>query len=582
MRKTKIVCTIGPASDSSETIRALLEAGMDVARLNMSHGAREEHQERIRKLRTIAGEMGKVMALMLDTRGPEVRIKTFKQGFVQLRQEDAFTLTTAEVEGDNDIVAVTYPHLHAEVAVGSRILLDDGLLALEVTAIKGRNIICRVVTGGELSNRKGINVPGVSLNLPSLSEQDLGDIRFGVGLGIDFVAASFVRKPEDVIRIKEVLEGLKSQAKIIAKIESQEGVNNIDSILELADGIMVARGDLGVEIPVEDVPLVQKQLIEKCNRTGKPVITATQMLDSMSRNPRPTRAEASDVANAILDGTDAVMLSGETAAGKYPVESVRTMAKIAVRTEESLKRSSLAEFMPVMMEQSVTDAISFATCHTAEILKVAAIITSTEAGYTARMVSKYRPKAPIIAVTPYERTANQLALTWGIVPLPAPPMNSTDDMFESAINVSLKAGHIKKGDMVAITAGIPVGVSGTTNLLRVHTVGDIILKGTGIGRRAATGSVLKAGTAEEAGRIVNGQILVAQATDSEYLPALEKAGGLVAEEGGLTSHAAIVGLSLGIPVVVGARDALKILAEGETITIDSTRGLIYRGKATIL
>ncbi|HHX76824.1 MAG TPA: pyruvate kinase [Firmicutes bacterium] len=582
MRKTKIVCTIGPASESSETIHALLEAGMDVARLNMSHGTREEHKERIRKLRTIAGELGKVMALMLDTRGPEVRIKTFKQGSVQLKQDDSFILTTAEVEGDNGIVAVSYPHLHAEVTAGNRILLDDGLLALEVTAVKGQNIICRVVTGGELSDRKGINIPGVSLNLPPLSDQDLEDIRFGAELGIDFVAASFVRKPADVIRIKEVLEELGSQAKIIAKIESQEGVNNIDSILELADGIMVARGDLGVEIPVEDVPLVQKQLIEKCNRAGKPVIIATQMLDSMSRNPRPTRAEASDVANAILDGTDAVMLSGETAAGKYPVESVRTMAKIALRTEDSLIYSTLAEHEPAMMEQSVTDAISFATCHTAEILKVAAIITSTESGHTARMVSKYRPRAPVIAVTPYERVANQLALTWGVIPLPAPPMNSTDDMFESAVNASLKAGYIKKGDMVVITAGIPVGVSGATNLLRVHTVGDIILKGTGIGRRAVTGSVFRARTAEEAGQIVKGQVLVVKATDSEYLPALEKAGGLVTEEGGLTSHAAIVGLSLGIPVVVGARDALEILEEGETITIDSTRGLIYRGKATIL
>lgn len=582
MRRTKIVCTIGPASDDSNVLAKLITAGMDVARLNLSHGTREEHVERIRKIRTIARELGKIVALLLDTRGPEVRVKTFSKGAVMLKQGALFTLTANEVEGNENMVSVTYPNLPKEVAVGNAVLLDDGLIALKVVRVEGQNIVCQVVTGGELSNRKGINIPGVSLSLPALSEKDLDDIRFGARHGIDFIAASFVRKSEDIIAIKEVLEEERSSAKIIAKIENEEGVHNLESILEIADGIMVARGDLGVEIPTEDVPLVQKYLIEKCNHAGKPVITATQMLDSMIRNPRPTRAEASDVANAIFDGTDAVMLSGETAAGKYPVESVETMARIAMRTEEALHFETILEEFAPLMEHNVTDAISYSTCYTAQLLDVAAIVTSTQSGYTARMVSKFRPRALILAVTPKEKVANQLALTWGVYPLMSPPMNNTDDMFESAVEACLKTGRIKKGDMIVITAGIPVGVAGTTNLLRVHTVGDIALRGAGIGRRSVTGTVVVAKTPEEAQQLKKGDILVTTSTDSEFLPYLEKAAGLITEEGGLTSHGAIVGLNFGIPVVVGAQDAVIILKTGETVTIDGTRGLIYRGRATIL
>ena len=582
MRKTKIVCTIGPASESPAVLEKLIKAGMNVARLNLSHGTREEHVERIRNIRLLARELKQVVALLLDTRGPEVRVKTFSKGSVYLKQGSLFTLTTAEVEGNESKVSVTYPNLPQEVAAGNKVLLDDGLIALKVMRVEGQNIVCQVETGGELSNRKGINIPGVSLSLPALSERDLDDIRFGAQHGIDFVAASFVRKSEDILAIKEVLENERSAARIIAKIENEEGVNNLESILEIADGIMVARGDLGVEIPAEDVPLVQKFLIEKCNQAGKPVITATQMLDSMIRNPRPTRAEASDVANAIFDGTDAVMLSGETAAGKYPVESVETMARIANRTEEALDFETILEDFPPLMEHNVTDAISFSTCYTAQILNVSAIITSTQSGYTARMVSKFRPRAPIFAVTPKEKVANQLALTWGVYPLMAPPMNNTDDMFEAAVEVCLKAGYVQKGEMIVITAGIPVGVAGTTNLLRVHTVGDIAVRGTGIGRRSVTGKVVVARTPEEAQQLKKGDILVTTATDSEFLPCLERAAGLITEEGGLTSHGAIVGLNLGIPVVVGAQDAVSILKTGETVTIDGTRGLIYRGRATIL
>lgn len=582
MRKTKIVCTIGPSSEDPEILEKLISTGMDVARLNLSHGSREEHAERIRKIRTISSQLNKVVALLLDTRGPEVRVKTFKNGSIFLKEGSLFTLITEEVEGDENIVSVTYGNLSKEVSIGNRVLLDDGLIAMEVVKVEGNKIVCEVITGGELSNRKGINIPGVSLNLPFLSDKDIEDIRFGARHGIDFIAASFVRNHEDVIAIKEILEQERSYAKIIAKIENEEGVKNIDAILDVADGVMVARGDLGVEIPAEDVPLVQKILIEKSNLAGKPVITATQMLDSMIRNPRPTRAEASDVANAIFDGTDAVMLSGETAAGKYPIESVATMARIAERTEQALKYEAILDEFATLKEHSVTDAISYATCHSAQVLGVSAIITSTQSGYTARMVSKYRPKPPIVAVTPREKVANQLALTWGVYPLMSPPMNTTDDMFEAAVEVSLKAQYIKKGDMVVITAGIPVGVAGTTNLLRIHTIGDIAIKGTGIGRKAVTGSVLIARTPEEAKGLQEGDILVTSSTDSEYLPYIEKAVGLITEEGGLTSHGAIVGLNFGIPVVVGARDALSVLKSGETITIDSTRGLIYRGKATIL
>jgi pyruvate kinase len=582
MRKTKIVCTIGPASADIDILRKLITAGMDVARLNLSHGTWEERMEHIRKIRQLARELNRVVALLLDTRGPEVRIKTFSKGSVYLKQGDLFTLTAEEVEGNEVQVSVTYANLPGEVAVGNHVLLDDGLIAMKVVRVEGADIVCEVVTGGELSNRKGINIPGVSLNLPTLSESDLEDIRFGARQGIDFIAASFVRKPEDIIAIKEVLEEQKSDARIFAKIENEEGVNNLESILQFADGVMVARGDLGVEIPPEDVPLVQKYLIERCNQAGKPVITATQMLDSMIRNPRPTRAEASDVANAILDGTDAIMLSGETAAGKYPVKAVETMARIALRTEEALDFETILEEFPSMMEQTVTDAISFSTCHTAQLLNVAAIVTPTQSGHTARMISKFRPRAPILAVTPNEKVANQLAMTWGVYPLLAPPVSTTDEMFGVTVEACLNTGYVKKGEMIVITAGIPVGVAGTTNLLRVHTLGDIILKGLGIGRCSVTGSVVVAATPEEARQLNEGDILVTHSTDNIPLSSLEKAAGLITEEGGMTSHGAIVGMNFGIPVVVGARDAVTILMTGETVTIDGTRGLVYRGRAATM
>jgi pyruvate kinase len=579
MRRTKIVCTLGPASSTVETLKELLAAGMNVARFNFSHGTHDEHAVTIAAARRAARDTN--LALLLDTKGPEIRIGTFTAGKVDVREGDLFTLTTELVEGDEKRVHINYPGIVQDVQPGMKVLLDDGLIVMDVLHVGETEVQCRVITGGELSNRKGVNIPGAVLNLPAMSDKDREDIHFAVDNDLDFIAASFVRKADDVLAIRAVLEARRSDIQIIAKIESQEGVDNLDKILAAADGIMVARGDLGVEIPTEDVPLVQKMIISKCNAAGKPVITATQMLDSMIRNPRPTRAEASDVANAIFDGTDAVMLSGETAVGKYPLEAVRTMARIAERAETAFHYARILEHFEAPMERSVTDAISYATCHASQELGAAAVITATQSGFTARNVSKYKPKARIIAVTPRERVARRLALTWGVFPVMCRPTTTTDEMFSAAIEASLLSGYIKNGDLVLITAGVPVGLSGTTNLMRVHTVGEILLQGTGLGKKAVTGRIRVARNAMEAAQLQEGEILATPATDSGYIPYLSKAAGLLVEEGGLTSHAAVVALHMGLPVVVGATDALEYLQTGDLVTLDTVRGLVYRGKATI-
>lgn len=581
MRRTKIVCTLGPASSSVPMLKQLIDAGMNVARLNFSHGTHPEHGETIVAARRAAHEQGQNLALLLDTKGPEIRIGTFPEGSVTLTEGSSFTLTTEDVEGSRERVSVNYPDIVRDVRVGMRVLLDDGLIVLQVEHVGETDVRCLVMTGGELSNRKGVNIPGADLNLPAISEKDREDIIFGIKNDLDFIAASFVRKAEDVLAIRAILEAHRSGIQIIAKIENQEGVDNLEKILAVSDGVMVARGDLGVEIPAEDVPLVQKAIISKCNKAGKPVITATQMLDSMIRNPRPTRAEASDVANAIFDGTDAVMLSGETAVGKYPLEAVHTMARIAERAETALHYARILESFEPPEERSVTDAISYATCHAAQELSAAAIITATQSGFTARNVSKYKPKARIIAVTPREPVARRLALTWGVFPVLCRPTTTTDEMFSAAIEASLRSGYIHNGDLVLITAGVPVGLSGTTNLMRVHTVGEILLRGTGLGKQPVTAHVRLARSGEEAGSIQDGEILVAPCTDSSYVPYLNKAAGLVVEEGGLTSHAAVVALHLGLPVIVGAVGATELLSTGDLVTIDTVRGLVYSGKATI-
>ena len=582
MRRTKIVCTLGPASSTVPILKQLMAAGMDVARLNFSHGTHEEHAVTIAAARQAIAEQRCNLALLLDTKGPEIRIGTFAEGKIILQSGEHFTFITDEVIGNETGVHINYPGIIHDVEPGMKILLDDGLIILEVIEITSNEVRCLVLNGGELSNRKGVNVPGALLKLPAISDKDKEDIVFAVNNDFDFIAASFVRKPSDVLAIRAILEEHRSQIQIIAKIENQEGVDNLDKILSVADGIMVARGDLGVEIPTEDVPLVQKMIITKCNSVGKPVITATQMLDSMIRNPRPTSAEASDVANAIFDGTDAVMLSGETAVGRFPLETVQTMARIAERAETALHYAQMLENFNPPEERSVTDAISYATCYAAQELGAKAIITATQSGFTAKAVSKYKPKARIIAVTPREPVARKLALTWGTFPVLCRPTNSTDEMFATAIEAALGSGYISNGDLVIITAGVPVGVSGTTNLLRVHTVGEILMRGTGLGKKTATGKVRIALNGEEAERLEDGEILVAPCTDSEYIPYLRRAAGLIVEEGGLTSHAAVVAIHMGLPVIVGVDDAVANLTNGETVTLDTVRGLIYRGKATIL
>ena len=582
MRKTKIVCTIGPASDDPEILRQIIRAGMDVARLNFSHGTHEDHATRISLIRQLAAEERKHIALMLDTKGPEIRIGTFVNGSVLLAGGDEFTLTVSPIEGTDKRVSVTYANLAQDIEVGDRLLLDDGLIEMSVIAIEGPDITCRVVVGGVLSNRKGINIPSRRVNLPTISAQDEADLRFGIEQGVDYVAASFMRNSTDVHEIRKFLEKNGAEIPIIAKIENKEGIDNLDAILKFSDGLMVARGDMGVEFPAEEVPIIQKRMIEKCNRVGKPVITATQMLDSMIRNPRPTRAEASDIANAIFDGSDAIMLSGETASGKYPVESVLTMARIAERSEKALACENKRRLRADGTVSTTTDAISHATVQVANELGAAAIVTSTQSGSTARMVSKYRPQAPVVAVTTQAEIARRMSLFWGVHPIIGDVVNNTDELMDNAVKRSLEEGYIKNGDLVVITAGVPVGVPGTTNLLRVHVVGDVVARGSGIGSLVGEGTACVVRSAEEAERFMQrGDILVVQATDRDYMAALESAGGIITEEGGLTSHAAIVGLNLGIPTIVGVAGITKLLSTGTLVTMDSARGLIYRGHAKV-
>ncbi|WP_026584587.1 pyruvate kinase [Bacillus sp. J33] len=586
MRKTKIVCTIGPASESVEKLTQLIEAGMNVARLNFSHGDFQEHGQRIQNIREAAGKTGKTVAILLDTKGPEIRTNNMRDGAIELKAGDDIVISMNEVEGTPEKFSVTYAGLIDDVHTGSKILLDDGLIGLEVTKIDKANseIHTKILNSGTLKNKKGVNVPGVSVNLPGITEKDAQDILFGIEQRIDFIAASFVRRASDVLEIRQLLEeNNASYINIIPKIENQEGVDNIDEILEISDGLMVARGDLGVEIPAEEVPLVQKKLIKKCNVQGKPVITATQMLDSMQRNPRPTRAEASDVANAIFDGTDAIMLSGETAAGLYPVEAVQTMHNIASRAETALDHKEILSNRSKDNEHNITDAIGQSVAHTALNLDVNAIITPTESGHTARMISKYRPKAPIVAVTSNDHVSRRLALTWGVYPQIGQRATTTDDMLDIAVEESLNSGIVASGDLVVITAGVPVGEAGTTNLMKIHVVGDILAKAQGIGRKSAFGKVVVARNAEEAlAKVTEGSILVTIGSDREMVPAIEKCSALITEEGGLTSHAAVVGLNIGIPVIVGVERATALLKDGQEVTVDSQRGVIYNGHASVL
>jgi pyruvate kinase len=585
MKKTKIVATIGPASESKDVLKKLFLNGVNVCRLNFSHGSHEEHQKRIDLIKEVRQELDLPIAIMLDTKGPEIRIGNFKDSTIEIKQDDIFTLTTRDVMGDESIVSISYKGLPNDVEVGGRILIDDGLVEFKILEIiNNTDIKCVAINSGTLKNHKGVNVPNVKINLPAVTQKDIDDIKFGIKNEIDFIAVSFVRTADDVNVIRRILEENNGQnIQLISKIESQQGVDNIDEILQVSDGIMVARGDLGVEVQTEEIPLIQKMLIKKCKMAGKPVITATQMLDSMMRNPRPTRAEVTDVANAILDGSSAIMLSGETAAGKYPVEAVKMMHSIAVRTENSLNYEELLKTTTGMTQLTITNAIGKATCTTAQDLDVAAIITATSSGYTSKAISKFRPKAPIVAVTTTETVRRRLALEWGVYPILAPESTSTDEVLENSINAAIRNGYVKEGDLVVITAGIPVGLSGTTNMIKVHTIGKVLLTGQGIGSKVGTGRVCIANSEEDLlNNFEDGDIIVTSSTYKEMVKFMERASAIITEEGGLTSHSAIVGLNLEKPTIVGAKDARNILKNGDIVTVDSSTGQVYKGQAKVL
>lgn len=470
MRKTKIICTIGPASESEEKLKELMLAGMNVARFNFSHGSHEEHKIKFDRVVKVSNELGMPVATLLDTKGPEIRLKDIEGGRTELKTGQKFVLTTDEMLGTSEKVTISYKNLKNDISVGTTILIDDGLIEMVVDDINETDIICTVINGGFISNHKGVNVPGAVLSMPYISDVDRSDIMFGCDMGFDFLAASFVRCKEDILEVRKILEDHGSRMKIIAKIENMQGIHNLDEILEVSDGIMVARGDMGVEIPMEEVPIAQKQMIKKAELLGKLVITATQMLESMIKNPRPTRAETADIANAIYDGTTAIMLSGESAAGMYPVEAVKTMARIAERTEQDIDYNGRMRQREETDSLNITNAISHATCTTAMDLKAAAIITVTISGFTAGMISRYKPSCPIIACSVSPRVCRQLNLFWGVTPVWIARENTTDDLFEEAVHAAEEAGYIKKGDRVVLTAGVPLGVSGKTNMIRVVEV----------------------------------------------------------------------------------------------------------------
>ncbi|HCV1634978.1 TPA: pyruvate kinase [Staphylococcus aureus] len=585
MRKTKIVCTIGPASESEEMIEKLINAGMNVARLNFSHGSHEEHKGRIDTIRKVAKRLDKIVAILLDTKGPEIRTHNMKDGIIELERGNEVIVSMNEVEGTPEKFSVTYENLINDVQVGSYILLDDGLIELQVKDIDHakKEVKCDILNSGELKNKKGVNLPGVRVSLPGITEKDAEDIRFGIKENVDFIAASFVRRPSDVLEIREILEEQKANISVFPKIENQEGIDNIEEILEVSDGLMVARGDMGVEIPPEKVPMVQKDLIRQCNKLGKPVITATQMLDSMQRNPRATRAEASDVANAIYDGTDAVMLSGETAAGLYPEEAVKTMRNIAVSAEAAQDYKKLLSDRTKLVETSLVNAIGISVAHTALNLNVKAIVAATESGSTARTISKYRPHSDIIAVTPSEETSRQCSIVWGVQPVVKKGRKSTDALLNNAVATAVETGRVTNGDLIIITAGVPTGETGTTNMMKIHLVGDEIANGQGIGRGSVVGTTLVAETVKDLeGKDLSDKVIVTNSIDETFVPYVEKALGLITEENGITSPSAIVGLEKGIPTVVGVEKAVKNISNNVLVTIDAAQGKIFEGYANVL
>lgn len=579
MKKTKIICTVGPSTDNVELLTKMMQAGMDLARFNFSHGSHDDHAHRLELVREAAQKAGKVIATIADTKGPEMRLGLFAQDKVTLKEGDDFCLTTEAYLGDEHMAHVNYAGLPNEVEVGSNILLADGLLSLKVVKIEGCKIFTKVVNGGELSSRKRVACPGIELQLPFLSEQDKADILFAVEHDMDYIAASFVQKADDVIAIRKVLEAAGSSIGIISKIENEAGMQHIDEIINVSDGVMVARGDLGVEIPTEDVPIVQKDIIARCNKAGKPVITATQMLESMISSYRATRAEASDVANSIMDGSDVIMLSGETASGKYPLEAVQTMAKIAVRTENALDYVNIFRKKGISERIHSTDAISHATVQIAQEIKADTILTITESGFTARMIAKYKPECKVVAVSRLPQRVRAMQLYWGVLPLLGPYSTNTDEMIELSLQCALHNGAIRDGASVVITAGVPIGTPGSTNLIKVVTVGNKLISGTGIGSKAVTGHICVGRTAKDfSEKLQKGDILVVDVLNDEYVPAAsQKAAAIIAEEGGLTSSTAIVAVTCGLPVIVGAQNATGVLIDGQLVTVDPVSGACYEG-----
>ncbi len=577
MRKTKIVCTLGPATNDEKILRDMILEGMNVARFNFSHGTHESHLEQLTMLKKVSQELDRPIATLLDTKGPEIRLGKFKNGEATLKEGSLFTLTPRTVEGTAKKASITFKELYQDVTVGSRIVLADGVIELVVKEIDDEDVICTVMNSGTISDQKGVNVPDTRLSMPYVSAVDRADIEFGIEHNFDFVASSFTRCSRDVSEIREILEnGGAGHIKIIAKVENREGVNNVEEIIAVSDGIMIARGDMGVEIDFTEIPYIQKQLISKCYNSGRPAITATQMLESMMQNPRPTRAEISDVANAIYDGTSAIMLSGETAAGKFPVEAVRTMAAIAVRTESDIPYQ--AQFKERRQKEgrlSVTSAVAYATCSTAIDTDAAAILSVTRSGETARLLSKYRPETPVVACVMDESVCRQLTLSWGVEPILMSYAENTDEMIDLSVEAAEDAGMVNEGDMVIVTAGMPVGVSGTTNMMKAHLIGDSLITGIGIGNHNAIGEVCLINQMDDVTeKFKPGQVMVAPYTNNEMLDAMKSAAAIVTEEDGMSSHAAIVGLTLNKPVIVGGIGAMSRLKDGMQVTVDSSHGIV--------
>ncbi len=577
LRRTKIVATIGPATQDPDTLRALIEAGATTLRLNFSHGEIESHKKNIKLIRQLSFELNQHVGILQDLQGPKIRLGKFTDGFIHLKNGDKFILTSRPVPGTQTESSVTYEPLVEEVPMGAVILLDDGKVEMKVVGkqIEQRNLECEVVVGGKLSNSKGVNFPGVYLSIKALTEKDKKDLLFGLDQGVDWVALSFVRNPQDVLEIKEIIQNnSKRRVPVIVKIEKHEAIEQMDAILSLSDGVMVARGDLGVELPAEDVPVLQKRLIATANRLGIPVITATQMLDSMVDSPRPTRAEVSDVANAIFDGTDAVMLSNETAVGQFPVEAVATMDRIALRTEKEQLKRVTEEFSK---SHTIPNAISQAVGQISSQLRASAIMTLTRTGATARNVSKFRPKAPILAITPLVDVSRQLQLVWGVTPLLVMDSSSPEETFQAATNVAQEKSLLRDGDLVVMTAGTVQGVAGSTDFIKVEVVTAVLGYGRGIGEGAVSGRARVAHDTAAVKDFNAGEILVVTRTSADYVDTIRRAGGIITEDDSMASHAAVLGLRLGIPVIVGVEKATEIIRNGTLVTLDVSKGIVRSG-----